>query len=60
MKSKIRFVLSSTPAVFCDQQRMLAVLAALGAAAASPERDCALNILAFEFGAARVHNTAAL
>ena len=38
----------------------LPLLAHYGTAVASPERDCALNILAFEFGAARVANTPAL
>ena len=38
----------------------LPLLALYGTAVASPERDCALNILAFEFGAARVANTPAL
>ena len=38
----------------------LPLLVLYGTAVALPERDCALNILAFEFGAARVANTPAL
>ena len=38
----------------------LPLLVLYSTAVALPERDCALNILAFEFGAARVANTPAL